>query len=178
MISPMAAIVRSPPSPSPVVQVLNNPAWNEDATQRQTVFLGVGSSPEELLCSRGSSGSSAIRSGTCVGDENCDERAIRAEEATGLPPVSVNSVMGQLISLQDNVVPGQYARCVMFCARGKQGNLHWKKLKERIKQVCVPAVCTQFCSCRSLLMQMAWLDFARSRWLVPVFIMHGSLERK
>lgn len=91
-------------------------------TDHQTVFLGVGWSPEELVCCRGSRGDSSSSSslsssegtlssssgGLCVEEER--ERAMRTEEATGLPPVSVNSVMGQLISLQDDVIPGQYAR--------------------------------------------------------------------
>lgn len=94
-------------------------------TDHQTVFLGVGWSPEELVCCRGSRGDSSSSSlsstegslssgtgGLCVEEEREREREreMRTEEATGLPPVSVNSVMGQLISLQDDVIPGQYAR--------------------------------------------------------------------
>lgn len=63
------------------------------------MYLGLGSSPAELLEPRRSA----------LGDRDRDQ-GLEAEEARGAPPVIVNSAYNNVVGLHGSVSPGQYAR--------------------------------------------------------------------
>lgn len=106
------------------MQVRNSTAWEDFSLyDRQYVFLGLGNSFEELLSSRSASfPSSEVTETTTVvaaGHDVSGSSAPDGENAMGLPPVGVSSVVGEYIYLEDYVEPGRYARCeqAFFSAR-------------------------------------------------------------
>lgn len=64
------------------------------------MYLGLGSSPAELLCPQRSA----------LSDRDGDRELEEAEEARGAPPVIVNSAYNNVVGLHASVSPGQYAR--------------------------------------------------------------------
>lgn len=76
-------------------QILQDPGWA--ANDFREVYLGVGSSIDELLNLRNTPGTSKDR-GESTG------------EAHGIPPITVVSDRGQALGLDKEVSPGQFAR--------------------------------------------------------------------
>lgn len=81
-------------------QVPQDPAWVDHAFNPGEMYLGVGTSPAELLDPQ----RSALR------DRDSDQELEDAEEARGTPPIIVNSAFNNVVGLNGSVSPGQYAR--------------------------------------------------------------------
>eukprot|EP00752_Nemacystus_decipiens_P005953 g5376.t1 len=81
-------------------EVPADPAWGNHSFNPGEMYLGLGGSPAELLGPR----QPALRDR--VGDRYLEE----AEEARGIPPVTVSSAYNNVVGLHGSVSPGQYAR--------------------------------------------------------------------
>lgn len=82
-------------------QVPGDPAWGNHAFNPGDMYLGVGTSPAELLDPR----RSAVRDRDGVQELEGDDG-----EARGTPPVYVTSAFNNVVGLHSSVSPGQYAR--------------------------------------------------------------------
>lgn len=83
-----------------ICQVPADPAWGNHAFNPGEMYLGMGSSPAELLAPRRSA----------LGDRDGGRELEEAEEARGKPPAIVNSAYNNVVGLDALVSPGQYAR--------------------------------------------------------------------